>query len=76
MQELATQSRSHIIRYPCPAELEYEVLLYNAFLPDISLAINRACAVALEVDENKFILSPGYDRFEREHGAQNTGKGI
>ena len=45
------QSRPQSLRYPIPAERGNEDLWENAFELGISLAINRACAVSLEVDK-------------------------
>ena len=47
----AVQSRPQSLRYPCPAERENEYLWEKPFELGIALAINRACAVSLEVDE-------------------------
>ena len=50
-QFVYVQPRSQSIRYLCPTERENEDLWEIAFELNISLANNRACAAAPEVDE-------------------------
>ena len=81
---MTEQSRPQSPRYPCPAERENEDLWEDPFELGISLAIDKACAVPPEVhkqsiNNNLLILtarggcaSSGYDRFEHEHGVQNS----